>query len=71
MHLKKASLRVLNSGLFGIVDRAKSTNMLKSGKAILLVARDVKMQRLVQDPVKEAEYRKAQAIALIRQMHLA
>jgi len=69
-HMKKANSGVLDSGLFGTVDGAKSTNMLKNSKAVLLVVGNVRTQRLVQDAVKEAEYRKAQAIALIRQIHL-
>lgn len=68
--MKKANSGVLDSGLFGSVDRAESANMLKNSKAALLVAGKVRTQRLVQDAVKEAEYRKAQAIALIRQTHL-
>lgn len=69
-HLKKANSSVLNSGLYGIIDRAKSTNVMRSSKADFLVAWNGKTQKLVRDAILEAEYRKAQAIALTRQMHL-
>lgn len=66
--VKKGNPRVCNSGLFGIMDKADFTQM-RNSKASFPVALNYKEQKLVRDAILEAEYRKAQAITLTRQMH--
>ncbi len=67
--VKKGSPRVYNSGLFGIIDKAEPANQMRNSEARLPVALNYKVRKVTQTAGLEAEYRKAQAIALTRQMH--
>jgi len=67
-HVKKGSPRVYNSGLFGIIDKAKSTNKMRNSEPGFPVVLNFRSRKLVRDATLQAEYRKAQAIALTRQM---
>ncbi len=58
-----------NSGLFGIIDKTESANQMRNSEASFPVALNCKVRKVTQTAVLEAEYRKAQAIALTRQMH--
>jgi len=67
-HVRKENPRVLSSGLFGITDKAESTDQMRNNEASFPIALNYKVQKVIQTAVLEAEYRKAQAIALTRQM---
>ena len=68
-YVKKGNPRVHNSGLFGIIDKAESANQMRNSEASFPVALNYKVRKVTQTAVLEADYRKAQAIALTRQMH--
>ncbi|MFB0567911.1 MAG: hypothetical protein ACETVM_04955 [Candidatus Bathyarchaeia archaeon] len=69
--VKKENPSVYNSGLFGIIDKAEYTNQIVDSEASFPVALNYKMQKAIRTAALEAEYRKAQAIALdiTRRMH--
>ena len=64
--VKKGSPRVYNSVLFGVIDKAESTNQMRNREAGLLSYLDLNARKVTQTALLEAEYRKAQAIALAR-----
>ena len=66
--VKKENLRGFNLGLFGIIDRAVFTSQMINRKASFPVALSFKAEKSVRDAMLEAEYRKAQAMALTRRM---
>lgn len=68
-HVKKENPRVSSSGLFGIIDKAEFTNQMINSEASFLVALNYKEGKSVRKAMLEAEYRKAQAITLTRQIH--
>lgn len=67
-HVKKGNSGVHSSGLFGIIDKAESVNM-RNSEVRLPYSLNHKARKSVRNAMLEAEYRKAQAIALTRQMH--
>ena len=66
--VKKGSPRVYNSGFFGVMEKAESTNQMRNRESGLLSYLNLNARRVTQTALLEAEYRKAQAIALTRQM---
>jgi hypothetical protein len=70
-HVKKENPRVYSSGLFGITDKAESTDQMRNNEASFPIVLNYNVQKVIQTAVLEAEYRKAQAIALdiTRRMH--
>ncbi|MDH5783622.1 MAG: hypothetical protein OEZ35_08200 [Candidatus Bathyarchaeota archaeon] len=70
-HVKKENPSVYNLGLFGIIDKAEYTNQIVDSEASFPVALNYKMRKAIRTAALEAEYRKAQAIALdiTRRMH--
>jgi len=69
--VEKENPSVYNSGLFGIISKAESTNEMVDSEASFPVALNYKMRKAIYAATLEAEYRKAQAIALdiTRRMH--
>ncbi|MGD8505309.1 MAG: hypothetical protein PVF15_01425 [Candidatus Bathyarchaeota archaeon] len=67
--VKKGNPSVHNSGLLGIVIKTESANQMNKGEASFQVMLNLKTQNLLREVILEAEYRKAQAIALTRKMN--
>ncbi len=70
-HVKKENPSIYNSGSFGIIGKAESTNEMVDSEANFPVALNYKMRKAIRAAALEAEYRKAQAMALdiTRRMH--
>ena len=71
MDLKKSGAKKGNYGLhgfklFGIIDKAMSTNQMGSTKVDFQVLEDHETRKHALDSILQAEYWKAQAIMLIR-----
>ncbi len=58
-----------NSGLFGVIDRAESTDQMKDVEENFPISLNFKAQKLARDAMLEAEYDKAHAIAVLIRMH--
>ena len=65
--VKEGNYTLQDSGLFGIIDKDETTNLMRNSEASFPVPLNCEARRRTLAPVLKAEYWKAQAITLIRQ----
>lgn len=66
--VKKGNPSVYNSGLLGIVIKTELANQMKNSEVGFRIMLNLKTQNPLREAILEAEYRKAQAIALKHRM---
>lgn len=67
-HIKNVDQKARKSGLFGIIGKSESLNIMIDGISELSNIGTFKARREIQSAMLEAEYRRAQVNELVRQM---
>ena len=67
-HTKNVDQKALKSGLFGIIGKSESLNIMIDGISELSNIEVFKGRREIQNAMLEAEYRRAQINELVHQM---